>query len=70
MFRRRSVFVTAIDPDTGTPGSFDVLDLDEESWRAYLLGIAVRRGLVVPVQDSLAGDPVVLRAKPLSKPEA
>jgi hypothetical protein len=45
MIRRGSVYVRAQDPE-GKWGSHDVLDLTEESFRAFICGQLIKHGLL------------------------
>lgn len=60
--RRRQVLVRAIKAD-GKWGSVDVLDLDDESFRAFVLDKLYSAGLVVQMSDEHAGDMVLLRER-------
>ncbi len=62
MISRGQVFVRGIKAN-GSPGSVDVLDLDEISFRAFVLDMLMRRGAVVAVEGSLAGESVVYRER-------
>ena len=48
--KREQVFVRAKDP-TGKWGPTDVLDLDAPSFRAFVLDVLFRAGLVVGISD-------------------
>ena len=61
MIMKDQVFVRAIKAD-GSPGSVDVLDLDEISFRAFVLDMLMRQGAVVGVAN-LEGDPIVYRER-------
>ena len=50
--KRDQVFVRAQDP-TGKWGSADVLDLTDESFRAFLVEMLRRAGIVVYLKDEL-----------------
>lgn len=60
--RRRQVLVQAIKAD-GTWGAVDVLDLDEESFRAFVLQRLHIAGLVVQMSDKHAGEIVFLKER-------
>lgn len=62
MIRKGSIFVRAKD-ETGRWGAADVLDLDDESFRAFVLDRLEHRGMVVPVQPQLAGEAVEYRTR-------
>lgn len=64
MIKRGQVFVRAQD-ETGRWGSADVLDLDEESFRAFVAGTLFRSGLLVGLKDeAVAGERLPLRVRP------
>jgi hypothetical protein len=60
--RRQQVLVRAIKTD-GKWGSVDVLDLDEESFRAFVLDKLYSAGLVARMSDEHTGDIVFLRER-------
>lgn len=61
--RRAQVFVRAQRPD-GRWASVDALDLDEASFRAFVLDCLRRVGAVVALSDAVAeGEEVVLRCR-------
>ena len=60
--RRRQVLVQAIKAD-GTWGAVDVLDLDEESFRAFVLQRLRIAGLLVRIPDAHSGDIVFLKER-------
>lgn len=60
--RRRQVLVRAIKVN-GDWGNVDVLDLDEESFRAFVLGKLCSGKLVVRISDEHTGDIVTLKER-------
>lgn len=66
--KREQVFVRAQAQDDKGEwqwASVDVFDLDEESWRAFVLDLFNRQGVVMALRDSVVkGDPVAFRARP------
>ncbi len=61
--KRGQVFVRAMD-ETGRWGSFDVLDLDEESFRVFVLHVFRMQGQVVGLSDSACpGEEITLRVR-------
>lgn len=62
--KRQQVFVRARD-DNGRIFNCDVLDLDDASFRAFVVGKLHRAGIVVGMRDeSIEGDHIELRARP------
>jgi hypothetical protein len=62
--KRGQVFARAQD-ETGRWGSADIFDLDEESFRAFIVGVLFRSGLVVGFKDELcAGQQLPCRTRP------
>jgi hypothetical protein len=60
----RQVFVRAFFDD-GRVGNCDVLDLDDESFRAFVAGVLFRAGLVTGIRDAhVEGEHIKLRARP------
>ncbi len=59
--KRGQVFVRAIDPG-GKWGPADLLDLDDESFRAVILHKLLEVGLFVGIkEETIDGDPITLR---------
>lgn len=62
--KRRQVFVRALDSN-GKMGAADVMDLDEDSFKAFILDVLQRHDLVVGIIESqLPGERIALRTKP------
>ncbi len=62
--KRRQVFVRALDSN-GKMGATDVMDLDEESFRAFMVEVMLRNDLVVGIRESeVDGERIRLRTKP------
>lgn len=62
--KRGQVFVRAQD-ETGRFGSADVLDLDGESFRAFVLGVLFRAQIVTGLRDeAVEGDHIRLTVRP------
>lgn len=62
--KRNQVFCRAYD-ETGKIGNADVFDLDEESFRAFVIGILMRCEVVVGIKDEFVdGNHLKLRMKP------
>lgn len=60
--RRNQVFVRAISKE-GKWDAVDVLDLDEDSFRAFVVSRLMVAGLVVSVLDEDAGEKIILHEK-------
>jgi len=62
--KRRQVFVRALDSN-GKMGAADVMDLDEDSFRAFMVDVMFRAELVVGIRESeVQGERIRLRTKP------
>lgn len=62
--KRNQVFVRAYD-ETGQIGNADVLDLDDDSFRAFVIEMLWRSGLVTGIKDEFVeGDKIRLQMKP------
>ena len=60
--RRQQVFVRAIKAN-GKWGSVDVFDLDDESFRAFVVKRLWASGQIVILRDDVAGEVVILKEK-------
>ena len=62
--KRGQILVRAIDKN-GNAGLADIFDLEEESFRAYVLSMMIRKGIVtgVVVEDFVPGDKIVFKTK-------
>lgn len=62
--KRKQVFVRAVD-ESGKHGAADVLDLDDDSFRAFVVGMLFHVGLVTGIKDEVVkGEDIQLRTKP------
>jgi hypothetical protein len=62
--KRRQVFVRALDSNDKM-GVTDVMDLDEDSFKVFMLDVMQRHGLVVGIIESqIEGERIALRTKP------
>lgn len=60
--RRGQVFVLAIKAD-GTWGSVDALNLDDESFRAFILDRLLKAEVVAGLQDRHSGELIILKER-------
>lgn len=65
MIAKNQVFVRALNPDTSSWESVDVLDLDEISFRSWLIGMLVEGRQITTIVDD---KPAIIPAKRLNKP--
>ena len=61
--RKGQIYVRSKLPD-GSWGSCDILELADESFRAFVLDRPMSMDLVAAIKDGYAGEPVVMQADP------
>lgn len=62
--KRKQVFVRAYD-ETGKIGNADIFDLDEESFRAFVVGLLMRCDVVAGIKDEFVQEEYIkLKMKP------
>lgn len=63
--KRGQIFVRGIEARTGKMGTVDILDLDEESFRAWLLDRFIKEGLLPEVTSEhlIRGDRIIYRER-------
>ena len=64
MIHRQQVFVRALDAEDKW-GSADILDLDDESFRAFVIRVLVDAELVCAIKDDCFAEGQPLAARPL-----